>query len=95
MKLLNPKIRQKFAESLKAVLPVVGIVIVLSFTIAPITSSILPLFVLLAKIIGSKIVIGILLAMLAVAVIYFGGAIIYNTVTRKKLIERYQNERGN
>lgn len=53
------------------------------------------LFVLLAKIIGSKIVIGILLAMFAVAVIYFGGAIIYNTVTRKKLIERYQNERGN
>lgn len=53
------------------------------------------LFVLLAKIIGSKIVIGILLAMLAVAVVYFGGAIIYNIVTRKKLIERYQNERGN
>lgn len=53
------------------------------------------LFVLLAKIIGSKIVIGILMAMLAVAVVYFGGAIIYNTVTRKKLIERYQNERGN
>ena len=44
MKLLNPKIRQKFAESLKAVLPVVGIVIVLSFTIAPITSSILLCF---------------------------------------------------
>ena len=43
-KLLNPKIRQKFAESLKAVLPVVGIVIVLSFTIAPITSSILLCF---------------------------------------------------
>ena len=53
------------------------------------------LFVLLAKIIGSKIVIGILLVMLAVAVVYFGGAIIYNIVTRKKLIERYQNERGN
>jgi signal transduction histidine kinase len=44
LKLLNPKIRQKFAESLKAVLPVVGIVIVLSFTIAPITSSILLCF---------------------------------------------------
>ena len=44
MKLLNPKIRQKFAESLKAVLPGVGIVIVLSFTIAPITSSILLCF---------------------------------------------------
>ena len=44
MKLLNPKIRQKFAESLKAVLPVVGIVIILSFTIAPITSSILLCF---------------------------------------------------
>ncbi len=53
------------------------------------------LFVLLAKIIGSKIVIGILMAMLAVAVVYFGGAIIYNIVTRKKLIERYQNERSN
>jgi len=44
LKLLNPKIRQKFAESLKAVLPVVGIVIILSFTIAPITSSILLCF---------------------------------------------------
>lgn len=53
------------------------------------------LFVLLAKAIGTKIVIGILLALLAVAVIYFGGAIIYNIVTRKKLIERYRNERGN
>ncbi len=53
------------------------------------------LFVLLAKVIGSKIVIGILLALLAVAVIYFGGAIIYNIVTRKKLIERYRNERSN
>lgn len=53
------------------------------------------LFVLLAKVIGSKIIIGILFALLAVAVIYFGGAIIYNIVTRKKLIERYQNERGN
>ena len=49
MKLLNPKIRQKFAESLKAVLPVVGIVIVLSFTIAPITSSILLCFLVVAK----------------------------------------------
>ena len=53
------------------------------------------LFILLAKVIGSKIVIGILLALLAVAVIYFGGAIIYNIVTRKKLIERYRNERSN
>lgn len=53
------------------------------------------LFVLLAKVIGSKIVIGILLALLTVSVIYFGGAIIYNIVTRKKLIERYRNERGN
>ena len=53
------------------------------------------LFVLLAKVIGSKIVIGILLALLAVSVIYFGGAIIYNIITRKKLIERYRNERGN
>jgi hypothetical protein len=34
-------------------------------------------------------------ALLAVSVIYFGGAIIYNIVTRKKLIERYRNERGN
>ena len=51
MKLLNPKIRQKFAESLKAVLPVVGIVIVLSFTIAPITSSILLCFLVGAVIV--------------------------------------------
>ena len=57
MKLLNPKIRQKFAESLKAVLPVVGIVIVLSFTIAPITSSILLCFLLGA----GMIIVGIMM----------------------------------
>ncbi len=44
MKLWNPKLKSKFEEALKAVLPVVGIVIVLSFTIAPITPSILLCF---------------------------------------------------
>lgn len=53
------------------------------------------LFVLLAKAIGSRIVIGVLLAILAVAAVYFGGALIYNIITRKKLIRRYKDERGN
>lgn len=46
MKLSNSKIREKFLEALKAVLPVVGIVLVLSFTVAPITPSILLCFLL-------------------------------------------------
>ena len=37
----NAKLKQKFHEALIAILPVVGIVLVLSFTIAPITPSIL------------------------------------------------------
>lgn len=43
-KLLHSKIRQKFEESLKAVLPVAAIVLILSFTVAPITPSILLCF---------------------------------------------------
>lgn len=44
MKLLNAKIREKFGEALKAVLPVAAIVLILSFTVAPITPSILLCF---------------------------------------------------
>ncbi len=44
MKFLNAKLKSKFEEALKAVLPVVAIVLVLSFTIAPITPSILLCF---------------------------------------------------
>ncbi len=44
MKFFNAKLKSKFAESLKAVLPVMAIVLVLSFTIAPITPSILLCF---------------------------------------------------
>ena len=44
MKLWNPKLKSKFEEALKAVLPVMAIVLVLSFTIAPITPSILLCF---------------------------------------------------
>lgn len=44
MKLWNPKLKSKFEESLKAVLPVIVIVLLLSFTIAPITPSILLCF---------------------------------------------------
>lgn len=46
MKLWNPKLKSKFEESLKAVLPVIVIVLLLSFTIAPITPSILLCFLL-------------------------------------------------
>ncbi len=53
------------------------------------------LFVLLAKIIGVVIIGSSLIAIAAVIVIYFVSALVYNITTRKKLIERYQNERGN
>lgn len=46
MKLWNRKLNDKFEESLKAVLPIVVIVLVLSFTIAPITPSVLLCFLL-------------------------------------------------
>lgn len=80
------------------------------FSIAPCCTPQLPMFavkvfallalitvlcVLLAKIIGEVIVGSALLSLLAVAVLYFGSALIYNIVTRKKLIGRYNNERGN
>lgn len=44
MKIVNEKLKEKLKESLKAVMPVVAILIVLSFTIAPITPSILLCF---------------------------------------------------
>ncbi len=46
MKFWNPKLKGKFEESLKAVLPIIAIVLVLSFTIAPITPSILLCFLM-------------------------------------------------
>ncbi len=52
-------------------------------------------FVLLAEVLGKWTSIGALLGVLTGTVICFGGSIIYNIVTRKKLIERYRNERGN
>ena len=44
LKIVNEKLKEKLKESLKAVMPVVAILIVLSFTIAPITPSILLCF---------------------------------------------------
>ena len=44
MRLWNRKLNDKFEEALKAVLPVMVIVVLLSFTIAPITPSILLCF---------------------------------------------------
>lgn len=41
MKFLNPKMQQKFSESLIAVLPVVAIVLLLSFSVAPLSPSVL------------------------------------------------------
>ena len=46
MKFFNRKLTEKFEEALKAVLPIIAIVLVLSFTIAPITPSILLCFLL-------------------------------------------------
>ena len=46
MKLWNPKLQEKLKEALVAVLPIVGIVLVLSFTIAPVSPSILLSFLL-------------------------------------------------
>ncbi len=46
MRFWNKKLTEKFEEALKAVLPVIAIVLVLSFTIAPITPSILLSFLL-------------------------------------------------
>ena len=46
MKIFNRKLTEKFEEALKAVLPVIAIVLVLSFTIAPITPSILLCFLM-------------------------------------------------
>ena len=42
MKVLNAKLREKFIEALKAVLPIVAIVLILGFTIAPVTPIIFP-----------------------------------------------------
>ncbi|MCD8119591.1 MAG: DUF1538 domain-containing protein [Lachnospiraceae bacterium] len=41
---LNPKLKEKFAEAMKAVLPIVAIVLVLCLTIAPVSPSILLCF---------------------------------------------------
>lgn len=46
MRFWNRKLTEKFEEALKAVLPIIAIVLVLSFTIAPITPSILLSFLL-------------------------------------------------
>lgn len=46
MRFLNHKLNDKFKEALTAVLPIIAIVLVLSFTIAPITPSILLCFLM-------------------------------------------------
>ena len=46
MKFWNHKLKDKFKEALTAVLPIISIVLVLSFTIAPITPSILLCFLM-------------------------------------------------
>ena len=46
MKLWNPKLQEKLKEALVAVLPIVGIVLVLSFSIAPVSPSILLTFLM-------------------------------------------------
>ena len=46
MKLLNPKLQKKFEEAFVAVMPVVAILLILSFTVAPMSPSILMSFLL-------------------------------------------------
>ena len=46
MRIWDKKLKEKFKEALHAVLPIIGIVLVLSFTIAPITPSILLCFLM-------------------------------------------------
>ena len=46
LKFWNKKLQEKFKEALTAVLPIIAIVLVLSFTIAPITPSILLCFLM-------------------------------------------------
>ncbi len=46
MRIWDKRLKEKFKEALQAVLPVIGIVLVLSFTIAPITPSILLCFLM-------------------------------------------------
>ena len=46
MSLINPKLRKKMEEALVAVMPIVGIVLVLCFSVAPISPSILLSFLL-------------------------------------------------
>jgi len=46
LKKINTKLQKKFEEALKAVLPILGIVLVLSFSVAPVTPSILLCFLL-------------------------------------------------
>ena len=46
MRFWNRKLTEKFEEALKAVIPVIAIVLILSFTIAPITPSILLVFLM-------------------------------------------------
>ena len=46
LKRINPKMQAKMKEALIAVLPIVGIVLLLSFTIAPVSPSILLSFLL-------------------------------------------------
>lgn len=43
---INPKLKKKFYEALNAVLPIIAIVLILCFTVAPITPSILLCFLL-------------------------------------------------
>ena len=51
------------------------------------------LLVLLAKLISVRAVVTALLAVFGIAAVYFIGALIYNAVTRKKLINRFKSEK--
>lgn len=56
---------------------------------------IVAILILLSKVLEVKVILNVLLGIFVVAAIYFGGALIYNIVTRKKLIRRFNRERDN
>lgn len=62
---------------------------------AAVLAAIAIVLTLLAKFVSVKLVLDILITLASIAVIYLAASLIYNGITRKKLIRRYQNERNN
>lgn len=63
--------------------------------VAEVLTAIAIVLTLLAKLVSVRLVLDILLTVACIAVIYLAASLIYNGITRKKLIRRYRNERNN